>query len=189
MQKLIYFALVLTLLLGSATLTLASSDDISEVSSPRPRIELREQVKEEAREVKEQRQEDRQEVRQQVQSQVQVMRSDAARLHANRLNNRFQFYYQRLMGIVARIQARIDEGVNSGKDESTAQATLDSAKAKLAEAKQLGDQSVSSFEAIDPAKFSEQRDDALAARDVANQSREAFKLALSLLKQANKEVL
>lgn len=111
-------------------------------------------------------------------------RSDVARLHAERLEKHFGFYYNRLNNIITRFQARLDLLKAAGKDTTAVQAKLDAAKAKLAEAKAKGDAAITAFKAIDPAKFSEQRTAALAARDLATAARQLFQETHELLKEA-----
>lgn len=141
------------------------------------RRELREEIQENREEVRELRAENRQEVRSMV-----------AENHANRLERRFKFYYDRLSGIATRLQTRLETLKSEGKDTTNALAKLTEAKTKLESAKTLGSQSVAAFRAIDPAKFEEQKAEAKAARDLANQARVAFKEALSLFKNVLKEV-
>lgn len=141
------------------------------------RQERREEVQENRQEVRELRQENRQEVRSMV-----------AENHANRLERRFKFYYDRLSGIASRIQTRLDTLKSNGEDTTAALSKLTEAKTKLESAKTLGAQSVAAFRAIDPTNFEEQKTEAKAARDLANQARAAFKDALLLFKNVLKEV-
>lgn len=104
--------------------------------------------------------------------------------HANRLERRFKFYFDRLTGITTRFQTRLDTLKGSGKDVAAIQAKLDSAKTKLADAKTKGEAAVAAFRAIDPAKFSEQKTEAMAARDLANSARKLFLETHALLKDA-----
>ena len=171
-------ALLLVPLILIIVATPASAED----KNPREtRIENRQEVREEIRENREEVRELRQENRQEV-------RSVVAENHANRLERRFKFYYDRLSGIASRIQTRLDTLKSNGKDTTTALAKLTEAKTKLESAKTLGAQSVAAFRAIDPANFEEQKTEAKAARDLANQARAAFKDALALLKAVLKEV-
>lgn len=115
-------------------------------------------------------------------------RSEVAENHANRLEKRFQFYYERMSKIVVRFQARVDLLKNDNKNVASTQTKLDAAKAKLEEAKIKGTAAVAAFRAIDPAKFSEQRNQALAARDLAKEARNLFFEAHKLLKEALKSL-
>ncbi len=170
------------LLLSLLLLTVAPAVKAEEAQNLREtraenRQEIREEVRENREEVRELRQENRQEVR-----------SVVAENHANRLERRFNLYYNRLSGIATRLQKRLDTLKSEGKDVGAAEAKLSEAKAKLESAKTLGAQSVAAFRAIDPAKFEEQKAEAKAARDVANQARTAFKDSLLLFKNVLKEV-
>lgn len=174
MKKIILASLLLIL---STSTTHAEEDRTLRETRVENRQEVREEVKENREDMRALRAENRQEVR-----------SVVAENHANRLERRFKFYYDRLSGIAARLQTRLDTLKSTGKDVSTAQTKLTEAKTKLESAKNLGAQSVAAFRAIDPAKFEEQKVEAVAARDLANQARTAFKDALVLFKNVLKEV-
>lgn len=131
-------------------------------------------------------QEIRQERREDISEERQEFRSNVAENHANRLERRFGFYYTRFNNIINRFQTRLDTLKQAGKDTTSVQAKLDLAKAKLLEAKTKGEAAVAAFRAIDPAKFSEQKTEAFAARDLANQARDLFKQTGNLLKDALK---
>lgn len=145
------------------------------------RLENRQEIKNEIKENREEMRELRTENRQEV-------RSVVAENHANRLERRFKFYYNRLSGIATRLQTRLNTLKSGGKDTSTAETKLTEAKTKLETAKSLGSQAVAAFRAIDPTKFEEQKAEAKAARDLAVQARTAFKDALVLLNRVLKEV-
>ena len=141
------------------------------------RQELRQEVKAEKKELKTQ-----------IETKLQEFRSNVAENHANRLEKRFNAYYSRLSNIGTRLQSRITELNSTGKDTANAQLKLTQALTTLESAKTKGAESVSAFRAIDPAKFSEQRDKAFAARDLAEAARKLFKQATEELKVATKEV-
>lgn len=145
------------------------------------RLENREEIKNEIKE-------NREEMREVMTENRQEVRSVVAENHANRLERRFKFYYDRLSGIATRLQTRLTTLKSGGKDTSIAETKLTEAKTKLETAKSLGSQAVAAFRAIDPAKFEEQKAEAIAARDLANQARVAFKEALSLFRSVLKEV-
>lgn len=145
--------------------------------------EKREAFKQQMATAKTEWKEQREEHKTQLQVSRQEWRSTVAQNHALRLENRFGRYGNRLNNIVERLQTWLNTLKSEGKDVSTAQAKLDEAKTKLASAKTLGLDAVAKFKAIDPAKYEEQRDQALAARDVAQQARLAFMDALKLIKQ------
>jgi hypothetical protein len=114
----------------------------------------------------------------------QERRSAVAENHAKRLASHFAGYYNRLNNLITKIQVKITEVKTTGKNTNDAQTKLDAAKASLESAKVLGEQAVAAFQAIDPYRYSEQRDEALAARDLAQKAREAFLTALKNLKVA-----
>lgn len=169
--------LLVPLLLFSIASPASAEDKTLRETRQENRREVREEVKENRDEMRDLRSENRQE-----------MRSMVAENHANRLERRFKFYYDRLSGIAARLQNRLDTLKSNGKDTASALAKLTEAKTKLESAKTLGAQSVAAFRAIDPAKFEEQKTEAKAARDLANQARVAFKESLVLFKNVLKEV-
>ncbi len=125
---------------------------------------------------------------QEIRQDRQEFRSKVAENHANRLERRFKFYFDRLTGIIARFQTRLDTLKTNGKDITAIQTKLDSAETKLAEAKVKGEAAVAAFRAIDPAKFSEQKSEALAARDLAVAARKLFVETHALLKDALKSL-
>ncbi len=137
------------------------------------RVTAREEKKEEIKQEKEERVANRE-----------TKRSDVAGKHADRLEEHFANYYTRLNMIMGKIQTRID--ATTTKDTTAAKAKLAEAKAKLAEAKTLGASAVAQFRAIDPAKWSEQKAKAEAARDTANKAREGFKSTLALMVESIK---
>lgn len=141
---------------------------------------LRERIKERLESVKE-------EVQERRENQIQVReerRDQRAENHATRLRTRFDFYYQRLTKVIAKVQTRLDTLLSQGKDIKLAQDKLNQAKAKLEEAKKLGDEAIAMFEAIKPETYQEQRDQALKARDKANEARKAFIATIALIKEA-----
>jgi hypothetical protein len=171
-----YVAVVLTLTLFAPSLVLANSDE--NVTKRRPDRPANIEIQE----IRGERQDKREEGR----AKMQDFRSHVAENHANRLSRRFAFYYNRLNDIITRFQSRLDSLKTAGKDTSAAQTALDKAKTSLASAKSKGDAAVAAFKAIDPAKFTEQKAEALAARDLANEARKLFLDTHTLLKDAFK---
>jgi hypothetical protein len=163
MKKYLMIALALTLF--APAVALAQGDENVTKRRPERAVEIQE--------IREERKDNRQE-----------RRSSVAENHASRLERRFGFYFTRLDNIMTRFQKRLDTLTAAGKDTAAVQAKLDAAKAKLVEAKTKGAQAVAAFKAIDPAKFSEQRTEAFAARDLANAARKLFMETHTLLKEA-----
>ncbi len=168
------FLFALPIFFAVTTPTYATDGSPMPSGSPGPR-ELRQEVRQEIRqEVKDTRVE--------IQGQRQELRSDIAGNHATRLERRFAAYYTRMTNIATRITNRITTLKNSGKDTTAVQTKLDAAKATLESAKTKGAEAVAAFRAIDPAKFSEQKDKAIAARDLAMAARKLFVQASQELK-------
>lgn len=170
---------ILTLLLLAVPSTRAEEAKTRRETTPNTRQEIRPTPP----------QLDRQNIRNQTQIENrQEVRSVVAENHANRLALRFNYYYERLSGIALRLETRLTTLAGEGKDTSSARQKLSEAKTKLESAKSLGDQAIAAFRAIDPTKFAEQKDQALAARDLAMRARTAFRESLGLLKSVLKEV-
>ena len=119
---------------------------------------------------------------------LQQVRSKVAENHANRLERRFKFYYERLSRIMDKFQARIEYLKTQDKDTTVVQTKLDAAKAKLEAAKVKGEEAVAAFRAIEPGKWEEQKPEMLAARDLSEDARKLFKESFGLLKDALKEL-
>lgn len=111
------------------------------------------------------------------------IRSQVAANHATRLERRFNFYATRFEGIIARIKLRLQTLSTAGKDVSSLEVKLNTAISVLTQAKTKGAQAISAFQAIDPDRFSEQRSQALSARDLAKEARELFLETHQLLKE------
>ncbi len=126
------------------------------------------------------------EIREERKENVQDFLSQIAENHANRLERRFGYYNTRLDNIITRFQKRLDALKAEGKDVASNQAKLDAAKAKLGEAKAKGAEAIAAFKAIDPAKFSEQKTERHAARDLAIMARKLYFETHKLLVEAVK---
>jgi len=181
MKKYTYL-LIATALLFTPLVAHAESDE----NITRRRPDRPEQV--EIQEIRQERMEDRQEKREEVKEKVQEIRSNVAENHANRLERRFAFYYSRLSNIITRFEKRLDILKADGKDVSAISAKLTEVKTKLESAKAKGVEAVAAFKAIDPDKFSEQKSEAMAARDLANSARKLFVDTHTLLKDALKSL-
>jgi ABC-type amino acid transport substrate-binding protein len=148
-----------------------------------PLQEAKVQAQDRRAEIKNQIQERREDLKATVSGMRQAFRSDVAKLHADRLNNRFGFYNRRLTTVIEKIQGRIDKTKEEGKDVTAAQAKLDEAKAKLAESNKYAMDAVAKFRSIEPTKYNEQKSVALEARDLAEKGREAFVATVKLLRE------
>lgn len=100
-------------------------------------------------------------------------------IHANRLQRRFNFYYQRLTKIADKIEARFDLLEAEGVDMTEARAGFSNAMLLLEEAREKANNAVARFEAIDPEEYQAQRQIALTARDEALQARDQFQQVVS----------
>lgn len=118
----------------------------------------------------------------------QETRNKVAENHANRLERRFGFYYDRLSQIIVRFESRLAILDNAGKNTTDSKAKLVLAKTQLSEAKVMGEVAVAAFRAIDPVKFSEQKTEIVAARDSAVSTRKLFQEAHQLLNDALKSL-
>lgn len=144
-----------------------------------------EEKKEEIIEKRDGLEEKAQEKRDELQEKAQQTRAQILAKHAERLRHRFmEVYAERLGNIFEKAQRRFTIMAENGKDMTIPQAKLDEAKAKLEEATQYANSSITQFEAINADTYETQKNLALAARDTANQAREAFKATLGLLKEA-----
>ncbi len=174
----------LVLILGASLLLLPRPVSAESSSDTNNRRRDREEVRAEIQEINTTRQQNRDEQQQLRQENRQETRSNVAENHANRLEKRFGLYYQRLSNIIERFQLRLAALKSTGIDTSTVSATLATAQTKLSDAKSKGEQAIAAFRAIDPAKFSEQKSQALAARDLANQARKLYLEVHLLIKAA-----
>ncbi len=111
----------------------------------------------------------------------QIVRSQVAQRHAARLSYRFAIYNLRLTSIVDRMQTRLDILAADDKDTTAAQVKLTEAKAALTKAKTKAEAAINTFNSIDPDKYAQQRDLALQARDIAQESREDWQAVINLL--------
>lgn len=174
----------LVLILGASLLLLPHTVSAESSSDTNNRRRDREEVRAEIQEINTTRQQNRDEQQQLRQENRQETRSNVAENHANRLEKRFGLYYQRLSNIIERFQLRLAALKSTGIDTSKVAATLATAQTKLSDAKSKGEQAIAAFRAIDPAKFSEQKSQALAARDLANQARKLYLEVHQLIKAA-----
>lgn len=164
------------LLLAFALIILGANQvRAEEVTSNREeRVEMRKQVK--------------QEIKEKFQEKLQENRDKRAENHANRLERRFKFYYERMSKIMDKFQKRIDYLKDQGKNVTAVQTKLDSAVAKLEEARKKGEEAISAFRAVDPTKWEEQKTQIKAARDLAILARSLYADTKVLLKAALTEL-
>lgn len=160
------------------------NEDSMRPSSMMERRQDRQDHMEEVRQNIQDRKDDRQEQKEERMENRQQLRSDVAEKHANRLKNRFGFYSNRLNNLLEKLETRLQNMSDEGKDVTTAEEKLNAAKTALEEGKTLADQAVAAFNAIDPEDYETQRDKALAARDIAEEARAKFKEAVSLMREA-----
>ncbi len=173
MKKAILVAPLLFVSLGVGLVHAESAENVTKRRSDAPeRVQIQE--------IRQERKENVEEMK----SKLQTMRSNIAENHATRLSKRFEYYYSRLTNIMARFDKRLDVLKADGKDVTALKTKLEQVRAKLGEAKTAGDAAVAAFKAIDPAKFSEQKTQAQAARDQAISARKLYLEAHKLLKEA-----
>ncbi|MFH2019237.1 MAG: hypothetical protein ABII80_01295 [bacterium] len=147
-------------------------------------IKAKEEAMKQERETKQAEMQTRTEEREQERLARQEERGAMIQEHAARLTERFSLYEERLSAIYEKFSARLATMAEEGKDVGAAQAKLLEAKAVFASAKTLGEQAVAKFMAIDPASYDTQREQALAARDLADQAREQYRNSVKLMKEA-----
>ncbi len=110
-------------------------------------------------------------------------RGDLAQVHAERLQRRFGFYYERLSGLIQKLESRLATMAQDGADVAAAQSKLGEAIASLEEAKILTDQAIAAFLEID-LETETAREQAQAAKELAQEARELYREAVSLIKEA-----
>lgn len=174
-KKILVLSLTVSALVLSSSLVRAEGENVTKRRPDRP----------EAAQIQEIR-EVRKDARNEIKDKMQEFRSNVAENHANRLERRFKFYFDRLTNILTRFDKRVATLKSEGKNTAAVESSLAAAKTKLSEAKTKGDAAIAAFKAIDPAKFSEQKTEAMAARDLAMAARKLFMDTHSLIKDALK---
>lgn len=124
------------------------------------------------------------EARQEVKTERQDRRAVAASVHATQLEKRFGEYFSKLSNLFSRIEQRANTLKSQGKNVDAVLASVAKGKAALAEAQSLGAEAIRLFKAIDPAKYAEQRAQALQAKEKAEAARKKFQEALQAARQA-----
>lgn len=174
MKKTLLISLFALMLIGTSHSYVSAEEE----KTPKARLETRkEAIKTTVKENTAERKENREE-----------KRADVAANHADRLENRFTLYAKRLTALGDKIESRIKKREAEGKEVGDAKAKLAAARDQLAKAIILGEEAVKMFRNIDPAKYTIQRNEALKARDKANEAQAAFKNAHRLLTEAVKEM-
>lgn len=115
-------------------------------------------------------------------------RASIAENHANRLENRFGIYSDRLTAILEKIQTRLEKAQEEGGNTTAARQYIQSANTSLVAANAYASQAVTTFRSIDPAKYEEQRNIALQAKTLAEQARQEYSKAQTALKSAVEEL-
>lgn len=115
-------------------------------------------------------------------------RGALAKLHGNRLENRFGFYGKRLGALIERIQARLNTLKDSGKNTDAPQKTLDSAKAELQKAQVAANNAVVLFQIIPEGEGAQRKVALEKAKESAELARTSFMTVHKLLAQVIREV-
>ncbi len=177
MSKALLLATII-LLTSSTTISAESAENITKRRPDRPETATIQEIREQKTEAIQERKESR--------ANLANIRSNVAENHANRLEKRFSFYFDRLTAIIVRFNTRLDSLNAKDPVVINLRSKLTTANTKLIEAKTKGDEAVDAFRGIDPSAFSEQKAAVLAARDMANSARKLFVEVHVLLKEAIK---
>ena len=124
--------------------------------------------------------EKRSETQAKIQEKRTEVRTKVSEVHGRRLKHNFGVYYQRLSNIINRLQSRLTALEDQGKDIAAAEEKLTDAESMLESAKMKGETAVTAF-LSEPKE--DQREAALAARDVAKEARLEFMAVFSFLKE------
>lgn len=111
------------------------------------------------------------------------VRMSIAQIHAQRLEKRFAYYYERLNKIITKISEKIALQKAAGKDTSQVEVNLEIAKDKMIAAKTYGDEAISKFNDIKADNYQGERDLAILARDDAWSARNSYQEVLQILKE------
>lgn len=111
-------------------------------------------------------------------------------LHAENLSKRSAFYYNRLTGILARLDQAIKdaEAKYSVAKLAKSRSNYNESKAKLDSAKTLADAAITAFRNITGGSVSEARTALIAAREKAKNAWATYKDATKLMKDSVKEL-
>jgi len=104
-----------------------------------------------------------------------------AKKHSERILKRFTIYYERLSGLISKIEAKLG-------DNSKAKIKLNEAKTKLEEAKKLGDEAVVLFSTLNTANLGSNSEAVENAKSKANEARFLFHDTLKTIKEVVKIV-
>lgn len=113
-------------------------------------------------------------------------RAHVAAVHAKNLATRFDHYYQRLSGIIEKLELRFNKMEAEGVVLTEARQKLVQAKALLLTTRHTADQSVTSYKSVDSDVLGHQKELAHTATTLAKDARGGFMEVLGLLKEAIK---
>lgn len=185
-----YSSQVFTLFLGVIIFLISSQVVVANENATRQgravgeAQQIRQEKTEKRREETEQKvQERRQETLEDRQLKTAERRGALAQVHAEQLQRRFGFYYERLSGLIQKLEARLTALAQEGIDVVAAQNKLEAAKASLEEAKTLTDQAIAAFLEID-LESDTARVQVQTAKDLAKQAQERFRETVALAKEA-----
>ncbi|NMC36331.1 hypothetical protein GYA49_04775 [Candidatus Beckwithbacteria bacterium] len=182
---LIFFNLVFLIVLSAQTALAMGPVNRGTATAAANLRDRQEQFLEKKEQVQTQIQEHRESIQNKLeesQQNRQQKRIEIAEKHREQLQERFQNYITRLSQLIAKIQTRITNEVNNGKDMTEAQAKLDEAQVKLDKATATSKEAQAAFAAI---TSNEGQDEQIrAARELTTQTREQFKATVELIHEA-----
>lgn len=170
-------AIAATLMVASlAALPVLAEDTTvaTATATPAPTLRPALKIKEDALKLRQDLKTNKAELKEDVKTMVGTLRTDHAKLHADRLERRFNFYFTRLSNIATRIQTNIDKTKAAGKNVAAVQTQLDTANTTLNQAKTDGASAVSMFRSIPVGSWDLQKPDVKAAIAQAQKARGEF---------------
>lgn len=166
-------------LVGSLAVVTPAQAETASPTVRAQRLELRQENAEERQELRQENREERQELRQENRQERRDLRSEAI---GNRVSNRFSRHNQRLENWINRASQHISQKTSQGKNMDAALVALNQARASLTEAKDLGNTAVEKLRAVEPEAWSEQKADALEARQAVKAAQQAYAKVVQELK-------
>ncbi len=139
--------------------------------------------KQERKENKEERKDDRKENREERKEDRQENREERLENVADRVEKRFAMHEEKLGAWIARAEKHVSELKAKGKDTTTAEKAIATAKTSLANAVTLGKESVVKLRAITPEAWKAQKTEVKAAREAAYKAQRAFTEVLKDIRQ------